>query len=70
MYIAFEIYQIFPNFTIATLDYEIRRWAEQYQIPYTTKIHKHTFRLGLNDPSHFTLFFTTWTGPEYRVIEP
>lgn len=69
MYIAFEIPVPYP-LHLEQLRQDIAAWAQRYDIQYTTKIHKVKLRLGLDDPKHFTLFFATWTGLEYQVVNP
>lgn len=69
MYIEFDILTADDDFD--TLTQRIGQWAEQYRVPYTTKIAKGLkLRLGLNYAEHFTLFAMTWTGSNYQVKNP
>lgn len=48
---------------------EIQRWADQYNISYTQKTIKWRHRLAFNRPEDFTLFYMTWQGPEYEIVD-
>ncbi len=66
MYIEFDILTATDSFE--SLEQAVDNWASQYHVPYTTKIAKNLkYRLGLNYPEHFTLFFVTWTACSYQV---
>lgn len=54
------------------LDYvcaEIQRWADQYGVAYTQKTIKHKHRLSFNREKDFTLFYMTWQGPPYEIVD-
>ena len=69
MYIEFDLLTVDDSFD--ELEKSIHDWAQQYRVPYTTKVAKGLkLRLGLNYPEHFTLFFVTWRGSEYLVKNP
>ena len=69
MYIEFDILSVPVDFD--DLEKSIKDWAQKYQVPYTTKVAKGLkYRLGLNYPEHFTLFFVTWNGSPYKVKTP
>lgn len=66
VYIEFNLVTIDDDFD--SLERSIAQWAETHNVPYTTKIAKGLrYRLGLNYPEHFTLFFMTWSGNKYEV---
>jgi hypothetical protein len=66
MYIEFDILQSYDDFD--KLERAVRDWAQEQNVPYTTKVAKGLkYRLGLNHPEHFTLFFMTWRGCDYRI---
>lgn len=66
MYIEFNLVTIDDDFD--SLERLIKKWAQDHDVPYTTKVAKGLkLRLGLNYPEHFTLFFLTWRGSEYQV---
>jgi hypothetical protein len=69
MYIEFDIMAAPVGFD--ELEKSVKDWAQKYQVPYTTKVAKGLkYRLGLNYPEHFTLFFVTWNGSPYQVKTP
>lgn len=66
MYIEFDILGVGVDFD--DLEKEVRNWANQHQVRYTVKVAKGLkYRLGLNYPEHYTLFFMTWKGAQYQV---
>jgi hypothetical protein len=66
VYIEFDILDVDVDFD--TLEYQVREWARIHHVPFTTKVARGLkYRLGLNYPEHFTLFFMTWAGCDYRV---
>ena len=66
MYIEFDITTSMDSFD--SLEHAVATWAITHDIPHTTKIAKGLkYRLGLNQPEHFTLFFITWSACEYQV---
>ena len=44
---------------------EIEAWAEKYNIPYKTKIHKYTLRLCLESDAAYTHFQLSWDSKSY-----
>jgi hypothetical protein len=69
MYIEFDILAAGDDF--ATLERSVESWALAHGVPFSTKVAKGLkYRLGLNHPEHFTLFFMTWQGPSYTVKNP
>lgn len=66
MYIEFDVLTATDSFE--SLEQAVKSWANQYRVPHTTKVAKGLkYRLGLNYPEHFTLFFVTWTACAYQV---
>jgi len=66
MYIEFNILNAMDDFD--SLERAVAGWANTHKVPYTTKIAKGLkYRLGLNYPEHFTLFFITWASCKYQV---
>jgi hypothetical protein len=66
MYIEFDILNVMDN--LDSLEDAVTAWAKTHDVPYTTKVAKgFKYRLGLNHPEHFTLFFITWSACEYQV---
>jgi hypothetical protein len=54
---------------------EIAVWAEKYNVPYKTKIHKHTLRLCLESDADYTFFQMSWnskfhSGNRYNIVHP
>ncbi|CAB4133403.1 hypothetical protein UFOVP257_175 [uncultured Caudovirales phage] len=39
---------------------DIEEWAQQYNVPHKTKIHKYTYRLCLENDSDYNFFALTW----------
>jgi hypothetical protein len=79
MYIAFSLPTgaggMAAGHAAAVLKRAIHEWAEQYDIPYTTKIHKYTLRLCLEKEEHYTHFELSWNPPgyfkrHYQLIKP
>lgn len=69
MYIEFDLLTADQDFDI--IQQHIFQWAQDYNVPYTTKVAKGLkLRLGLNHPEHFTLFFLTWNHCDYRIKNP
>ena len=69
MYIEFDILKAMDSFD--DLEDAVSSWANKHSIPYTTKIAKGLkYRLGLNYPEHYTLFFITWSQCDYLVKNP
>jgi hypothetical protein len=72
MYIAFDfpkdesVIWAFNN----KLNHELQAWSEQYGIHYNTKIHKQVKRITFDNKETYSFFAMTWTGPEYRLVEP
>jgi hypothetical protein len=51
-----------------SLKRSIADWADKYQIPYKTKIHKYTLRLCLDRDEDYTFFQLSWNpGTWYRT---
>ena len=53
----------------------IADWADQYQIKYTEKTIKYTYRVAFDDDRHYSLFSLTWsmtwsTPAEWQLPEP
>ncbi len=58
MYIEFDIVTSMDSFD--SLKDTVSAWANRHKVPYTTKVAKGLkYRLGLNQPEHFTLFTMT-----------
>jgi hypothetical protein len=69
MYIEFDILKAMDSFD--DLEDAVSSWANKHCIPYTTKIAKGLkYRLGLNYPEHYTLFFVTWSACDYLIKNP
>lgn len=69
MYIEFDILNCCDSFE--DLETEVSNWAKQHRIPFSTKVAKNLkYRLGLNTPEAFTVFFLTWTACDYSVKNP
>lgn len=66
MYIEFDILHVEVDFD--QLEHDVALWAKTHSVPFTTKVAKGLkYRLGLNYPEHYTLFFVTWQGVPYQV---
>lgn len=61
------------------LNKELHIWADKYNIPYHTKIHKYTKRVTFDADETYSFFALTWSPIskdfrsyllEYRLIEP
>lgn len=53
---------------------EIAKWADNYNVPYKTKVHKHTLRLCLESDAAYTHFQLSWNpnmgaATRYSIIE-
>jgi len=48
---------------------EIQQWADQYGVIYTQKTIKNKHRLAFNRPEDFTLFYMTWQGTAYEIVD-
>ena len=72
MYILFE----FPEeATTAShlnryLVQQLHEWSDQYNIPYNTKTVKWNRRVTFDNDETYSFFAMTWTGPEYRLVDP
>jgi hypothetical protein len=57
---------VYIRFTVHYMDeledikQEIKSWSERYNIHYTHKTIKYYYRVGFNEPEHFSLFTMTW----------
>ena len=65
MYVEWDIDN---HIHLLALRQSIDNWQTRYGIPVRQKTVRYRHRLGLDDESNFTVFFLTWTGPEFRVI--
>jgi len=66
MYIEFDIVTSMDSFD--DLRDTVTDWAMRYKVTYTTKVAKGLkYRLGLNQPEHFTLFTMTWVACDYKI---
>ena len=66
MYIVFDVrYQK----DLDLVKEQIAQWAEKYQVQYSQKTIKNQHRLGLNREKDFTLFYMSWAGVPYQVVD-
>ena len=66
MYLTFDVrYQ----HELEYIEDQIKTWAEQYGVSYTQKTIKHKHRLAFNREKDFTLFYMTWQGPPYEIVD-
>jgi len=65
MYIRFDVLH---QSELDSLKDLIQHWAQQHDVHYTQKTIKTHHRLAFNRDRDFTLFFMTWSGPDYQVI--
>lgn len=66
MYIEFDILASLDSFD--SLKDAVDTWAKTHKVPYSTKVAKGLkYRLGLNQPEHFTLFAMTWVACDYEI---
>lgn len=70
MYIVFDLTKSKFGLEIHTLNRELHAWSDQYNIPYNTKFHKMTKRVTFDNEETYSFFAMTWTGPEYRLVDP
>jgi hypothetical protein len=78
MYIEFSLPQTVVGYSARTLiAQELTLWAARYHIPYKTKTAKNKYRVTFDQPSHYSLFATTWNceavpngWARYRFVEP
>jgi len=66
MYVEFPISN---HIHLLGLREKIRIWSRRYQIPVTQKTVRYNHRMGMDHEENFTIFFLTWEGEPYRVIE-
>ena len=69
VYINFRIdtdQQVFTTFY--RIRDQVQDWAQRHGIHYTEKFHKGNYRVGLDRPEDFTVFFLTWNGPPYEIL--
>lgn len=52
------------------INQELHNWSDRYDIPYNTKIVKYSKRITFDNDESYSFFAMTWTGPEYRLVEP
>lgn len=48
---------------------QIANWAQRYQVHYSQKTIKNQHRLGLNREKDFTLFYMSWDGVPYQIVD-
>ena len=66
MYLTFDItYQQ----ELDHIKHQIRCWADQYGVSYTQKTIKNKHRLSFNREKDFTLFYMTWQGDPYEIVD-
>lgn len=70
MYIVFDLTQSKFGLEIYTLNQALHAWSDQYNIPYNTKFYKSTKRVTFDNEETYSFFAMTWTGPEYRLVDP
>lgn len=66
MYIVFDVR--FQH-ELDTVKEQIAQWAEKYQVHYSQKTIKNQHRLGLNREKDFTLFYMSWDGVPYQIVD-
>jgi hypothetical protein len=55
----------------ATIRRAVSAWAEQHEIPYTTKLIKYTARIVFDDDTLCNFFALSYTGPgRFRIVDP
>jgi hypothetical protein len=66
MYLTFDVtYQ----HELDHIKHQIQLWADQYSVSYTQKTIKNTHRLSFNREKDFTLFYMTWQGEPYKIVD-
>ena len=72
MYIVFDL----PNSSTAamhlihTINQELHAWSDRYDISYNTKLVKYSKRVTFDHDETYSFFAMTWTGPDYKLVEP
>jgi len=66
MYITFDVY--FQH-ELDHVRQQIQDWADQYGIRYTQKTIKYKHRVSFDKDKDFTLFYMTWQGPPYEIVD-
>lgn len=70
MYIVFDLSKSRLGKDIHSINRALHVWSDCYNIPYNTKFHKLTKRITFDNEETYSFFAMTWTGPEYRLVEP
>ena len=70
MYIVFDLSQSKLGRDINSINRALHAWSDHYNIPYNTKFHKMTKRVTFDNEETYSFFAMTWTGPEYRLVDP
>ena len=70
MYIVFDLSKNNLGLDIHTVNQALYAWSDRYNIPYNTKFHKLTKRITFDNEEIYSFFAMTWTGPEYRLVDP
>lgn len=70
MYIVFDLSQHKLGLDVHTLNRALHKWSDRYNIPYNTKFHKLTKRVTFDNEEVYSFFAMTWTGPEYKLVDP
>lgn len=65
MYVAFPINTMVDLERIRS---EIDAWNQRYNIRFTQKTVKNTHRLAFDHAENYTLFFMTWSGSRYDIV--
>jgi len=75
MYIEFSLPQgaggIVSSVIYQRLKQEVERWSAKYNIRYTEKVIKYTYRVAFDDDETYTYFQLTWPDDnwqKYRII--
>ena len=70
MYIVFDLHKSTLGSDIRDINQALHAWSDQHNIPYNTKFHKFTKRVTFDNEQTYSFFAMTWTGPEYRLVDP
>jgi hypothetical protein len=65
MYLTFDVGSIQD---LSRVKHDIQVWASRYLIAYTQKTIKNKHRLAFNRAEDFTLFYLTWQGLPYEIV--
>lgn len=65
MYLTFKVEYLSD---LEQVKQEIEQWTSRYSVLYTQKTIKNQHRLAFNRDKDYSLFFMTWDGSDYQIV--